>query len=119
MEVRQQIVQQLGYKMEGLSFKYLGVPLLSKKLSILQWYPLIEKIMARINSWTAKKLSYVGRTQLVKTVLFRVLSFWAHLYIIPTKIIKLIEGLCISYLYSGVICVTKKRSNSMVESVLS
>ena len=71
-EVRPQIVQQLGYTIEELSFKYLGVPLSSKKLTTIQWYPLIDKIMARINSWTAKKLSYAGRAQLVKTVLFGV-----------------------------------------------
>ena len=59
-EVKQQIVQQLGYNMEELPFKYLGVPLSTKKMSVLQWYPLIEKIMAIINSWIAKKLSYAS-----------------------------------------------------------
>ena len=49
-EVRQQIVQQLGYTIEELPFKYLGVPLSSKKLNTIQWYPLIDKNMARINS---------------------------------------------------------------------
>ena len=69
-EVKNQIVQQLGYNMEELPFKYLGVPLSTKKMFVMQWYPLIEKIMARITSWTARKLSYAGRTQLVQTVLF-------------------------------------------------
>ena len=32
MEVRQQIVQQFGYNMEELPFKYLGVPLSTKKM---------------------------------------------------------------------------------------
>ena len=64
--------------------------------------------MARINSWTAKKLSYAGRAQLVKTVLFGVQAYWAQLFIIPAKIIKLIEGLCRSYLWAGVGYVTKK-----------
>ena len=91
-EVRQQIVQQLGYTIKELPFKYLGVPLSSKKLNTIQWYPLIDKIMARINSWTAKKLSYARRAQLVKTVLFGVQAYWAQLFIIPAKIIKLIEG---------------------------
>ena len=54
MEVRQQIMQQLGYTVEELLFKYLGVPLSTNKLTIIQWYPLIDKIMARINSWTTK-----------------------------------------------------------------
>ena len=74
-EVRQQIVQQLGYTIEELPFKYLGVSLSSKKLNTIQWYPLIDKIMARINSWTAKKLSYERRAQLVKTVLFGVQAY--------------------------------------------
>ena len=73
--MKQQIVQQLGYKMKELPFKYLGVPLSTKKMSVMQWYPLIEKIMARINSWTARKLSYAGRTQLIQTVLFGVQAY--------------------------------------------
>ena len=92
----------------GTTFQILRVPLSTKKMSIIQWYPLIDKIMARINSWTAKKLSYAGRTQLIKTVLFGVQSYWAQLFIIPAKIIKVIEGLCRSYLWSGVGYVTKK-----------
>ena len=44
MEVRKQIVQQLGYNMEELPLKYLGVPLSTKTMSVLQWYPLIDKI---------------------------------------------------------------------------
>ncbi|XP_069143462.1 uncharacterized protein [Solanum lycopersicum] len=108
MEVKQQIIQQLGYTMEELPFKYLGVPLSTKKMNIIQWYPPIDKIMARINSWTPKKLSYAGRTQLIKTVLFGVKHYWAQLFIIPAKIIKVIKGLCRSYLWSGVGYVTKK-----------
>ena len=119
MVVKQQIMQQMGYIMEELPFKYLGVPLSTKKLSIIQWYPLIDKIMARIKSWTAKKRSYAGRTQLIKSVLFAVQSYWAQLFIITAKIIKVIEGLCRSYLWSGVGYVTKKSLDSMGESVLS
>nr|XP_010321228.1 uncharacterized protein LOC104647500 [Solanum lycopersicum] len=67
MEVRQQIIQQLGYTMEELPFKYLGVPLSTKKLTIIQ--------------------CHTGST-----------------FIIPAKIIKVIEGLC----RRGVDFVTKK-----------
>ena len=101
-------MQQLGYRMEELPFKYLGVPLSTKKFTIIQRYPLIDKIMARIKSWTTKKLSYAGRTQLIKTVLFGVQSYWAQIFIITAKIIKVIEGLCRSYLWSGVVYLTKK-----------
>ncbi|XP_049378126.1 uncharacterized protein LOC125842887 [Solanum stenotomum] len=64
--------------------------------------------MAGINSWPSRKLSYAGRAQLVQTVLFGVQSYWAQLFIIPAKVIKLIGGLCRSYLWSGVGHITKK-----------
>lgn len=73
--IKQQILQELGYSVGKLPFKYLGIPLSSKKLSLLQWYPLVERIMARINSWTTRKLSYAGRSQLVQTVLSGVQSY--------------------------------------------
>ena len=107
-EVKQQIAQQLGYNIEELPFKYLGVPLSTKKMSILQWHPLIERIMARITSWTARKLSYAGRAQLVKIVLFGVQSYWAQMFIFSSKTIKVIESLCRSFLWSGTGQVTKK-----------
>ena len=86
--MKNQMVQQLGYNMEELPFKYLGVPLSTKKMTVMQWYPLIEKIMARITSWTARKLSYAGRAQLVQTVLFGVQAYWAQLFLIPAKVIN-------------------------------
>ncbi|OIT30257.1 hypothetical protein A4A49_59552, partial [Nicotiana attenuata] len=55
---RQQILQMLGLASGELPFKYLGVPLSTKKLSLMQWQPLIDKMTKRITSWTAKTLSY-------------------------------------------------------------
>ncbi|XP_019257621.1 PREDICTED: uncharacterized protein LOC109235823 [Nicotiana attenuata] len=69
-ETQDSILSHLGFVHGTLPFKHLEVPLSTKKLTLLQWQPLIEKITARITSWTTKKLSYAGRTQLVKSVLF-------------------------------------------------
>ncbi|XP_060212045.1 uncharacterized protein LOC132639621 [Lycium barbarum] len=59
--VQDNILQHLGYTHGELPFRYLGIPLSSKKLSLLQWQPLIEKMGGRISTWTARKLSYAGR----------------------------------------------------------
>ncbi|XP_059285704.1 uncharacterized protein LOC132039181 [Lycium ferocissimum] len=72
--IRTIILQQLGYSQGDLPFRYLGIPLASKQLSLVQWQPLIEKIVSKFSSWTAKTLSNAGRAQLVKTVLFGVQS---------------------------------------------
>lgn len=44
------IFEKLGHEKGELPFKYLGVPLSTKKLSVLQCKPLIEKITHRITS---------------------------------------------------------------------
>lgn len=61
-----QISQHFGFKIDELPFKYLNIPFSTRKLTILQWNPVIDKIIARVSSWTAKKLSYAGRVQLVQ-----------------------------------------------------
>nr|XP_016444997.1 PREDICTED: uncharacterized protein LOC107770233 [Nicotiana tabacum] len=107
-ELKHEIQQALGYIQGVLPFKYLGIPLDTKKLSILQWQPLIDKIVSRISSWTTKKLSYVGRIQIVQTVIFGIQVYWAQIFIIPPKVIKAIEVHCRSYIWSGVNTITKK-----------
>nr|XP_016488098.1 PREDICTED: uncharacterized protein LOC107808123 [Nicotiana tabacum] len=67
-EFKEMILQEMKFTLGELPFKYLGVPLSSKKLSIQKWMPLIEKITARHNCWIAKFLSYSGRFQLIKSV---------------------------------------------------
>ncbi|OIT26933.1 hypothetical protein A4A49_59270, partial [Nicotiana attenuata] len=57
-EHKHQILQHLGFTAGELPFKYLGVPLSAKKLSILQWQPLIDKMTARITYWTARITSW-------------------------------------------------------------
>ncbi|XP_019267399.1 PREDICTED: uncharacterized protein LOC109244718 [Nicotiana attenuata] len=90
------------------NFKYLGAPLSTRKLTMIQWKPLIEKIVARTTSWTAKKLSYAGRSQLISSVLFGVQSYWAQLFILPTKVMKSVKSFCRSYLWTGNNVITKK-----------
>ncbi|XP_019237534.1 PREDICTED: uncharacterized protein LOC109217724 [Nicotiana attenuata] len=67
-EEQEAILQQLRYIRGELPFKYLGVPLATRKMKVTQWQPLIDKIVARISSWIAKKLSYDGRIQLIRAV---------------------------------------------------
>ncbi|XP_058742706.1 uncharacterized protein LOC131615251 [Vicia villosa] len=58
--VQQKILDITGFKAGCLPFKYLGVPLVSRKLTVNMCRPLIEKIVSRINHWTAKLLSYAA-----------------------------------------------------------
>nr|XP_043615865.1 uncharacterized protein LOC122587764 [Erigeron canadensis] len=53
----------------SLPVKYLGVPLVSTRLIYRDCKELIEKINNRVNNWKNKFLSFVGRLQLVQSVL--------------------------------------------------
>ncbi|XP_060170874.1 uncharacterized protein LOC132601831 [Lycium barbarum] len=106
--VQDNILQHLGYTHGELPFRYLGIPLSSKKLSLLQWKPLIEKMVGRISTWTVRKLSYAGRVQLVQSVLFGIQAYWAQIFVLPTKVMKTIEAHCRSYVWSGVNTITKR-----------
>nr|XP_009615730.1 uncharacterized protein LOC104108414 [Nicotiana tomentosiformis] len=53
--IQDQILHQLGFPKRELPFKYLGIPMSTKNISLLQWQPLINKMVSGISSWTVKK----------------------------------------------------------------
>lgn len=95
------IISRLGVSEGMLPFRYLGIPLDSKKLDIQHYLPLIEKITARVRCWSAKLLSYAGRSQLIKAVIFGIQSYWSQLFILPKKVLKAIDVICRTFLWTG------------------
>lgn len=100
-DVMQQLSVRIGIPLGNLPFRYLGVPLSSRKLTYLQCKPLLERIVARVKTWTAKKLSYADRLQLIKSVLFGVQAFWAQIFLLPKKLLKAVQTTCRTFLWTG------------------
>lgn len=100
-DIQQQIVYVLGFVKGELPIRYLGVPLGTKRLSSVQCQPLLEKMLQRVNLWIAKVLSYTGRVQLLKSVLFSLQVFWAQIFILPKKVVLVIERICKRFLWTG------------------
>lgn len=100
-DTKKSILEDTGYAEREFPIKYLGVPLITTQLSRKDCEPLIEKVTARINSWTAKYLSYAGRLQLIKYVLFSIQSYWCRMFIIPQKVVHIIEQKFARFLWSG------------------
>lgn len=69
------IASEIRYGIGTLPFKYLGVPLPTRKLTINQCQPLIDRMLARICHWSASFLSYVGRQQLVQSTLMTIADY--------------------------------------------
>ncbi|KAL2251995.1 UNVERIFIED_CONTAM: hypothetical protein Sindi_2321800 [Sesamum indicum] len=71
--------------------RYLGLPLLSSRLSISDCQPLLLKIDARIKGWEGISLSYAGPMSI----------YWASAFILPKAIIKQIEKRLRTFLWKG------------------
>ena len=64
--------QETGFKLGVLLVRYLGVPLVTRRLTKRDCLQLVEKITARINHWAVRFLSYAGRLQLIQSVLYSI-----------------------------------------------
>jgi len=84
-----------------LPIRYLGVPLITKRLSAMDHYALVAKIAGRIDSWLVRHLPFAGRLQLISSILFNLQVFWAKVFILPKKVIRLIEQKMNRFLWSG------------------
>lgn len=58
---RSEITTQFQLPTGAIPVRYLGLPLLSKRMSVADYEPLINKIRSRMTSWTTRHLSYAGR----------------------------------------------------------
>jgi len=100
-EVKQNILNILHMPEGTLPVRYLGVPLITKRLTSIECEVLVNKITVRVNSWLVKKLTFAGWLQLISSVLLSMQVFWAKFFILPKKVIRLIEQKLNRFLWSG------------------
>lgn len=89
--------QEAGLSHGTLPIRYLGVPLCTKKLTMANCEPLILNVKAKLNSWSARSLSFAGRLLLINTVISGITNFWCDTFTLPKFCIKLINSLCGAY----------------------
>ncbi|GJT95362.1 RNA-directed DNA polymerase, eukaryota, reverse transcriptase zinc-binding domain protein [Tanacetum coccineum] len=96
-----ELLKILPFKCGKLPVRYLGVPLLSKKLSVKDCKPLIDKVEERVSCWRNKTLSYAGRIQLLASVLSSMQIYWASVYLLPLSVIKDLDKLFKKFLWNS------------------
>ncbi|XP_048612851.1 uncharacterized protein LOC125586954 [Brassica napus] len=98
---KDRIISETGITHGLLPVRYLGIPLCTKKLSLANCEPLIQQIKNKVNSWSARSLSFAGRLLLINTVIAGISNFWCSIFTIPKKCIKLINSICGANLWKG------------------
>ncbi|XP_074300756.1 uncharacterized protein LOC141632073 [Silene latifolia] len=76
-ELQLDLLYVTGFQKGKMPFRYLGVPIQPGKVSKKDCNSLVEKMVARIRSLGAKKLSYAGRVVLINSVLNTLYNYWA------------------------------------------
>lgn len=97
--VKREILNILPFKEGVLPVKYLGVPLISTRLLHKDCKVLVERVKNRLNDWKNKSLSFVGRLQLIISVLSSMQVYWASVFILPKSITKEIEKAMSGFLW--------------------
>nr|GEV46804.1 RNA-directed DNA polymerase, eukaryota, reverse transcriptase zinc-binding domain protein [Tanacetum cinerariifolium] len=95
------ILQILPSKRGKLPVRYLGVPLVSKKIGVKDCKGLIDKVKSRIQDWKNKILSYAERTQLIASVLSSIQVYWASMFKLPKLVTNDIEKLFKGFLWNS------------------
>lgn len=68
--IKSNAIAQFGFPIGTLPIRYLGLPLMSRKLRIAEYEPLMDKLASRFRSWAVKTLSFAVRVQLISSVIY-------------------------------------------------
>lgn len=99
--VKDDIMRILGKDSGEFPFRYLGVPLHSKKLNATNCRSLMDRITAKLHTWSAKCLTYAGRVELVRSVIGGMLNFWVHIFCFPMKVLRVVGFVCARFNWMG------------------
>ncbi|XP_058766788.1 uncharacterized protein LOC131640380 [Vicia villosa] len=99
--MKEEIRRVTGFKEGKLPFQYLGISLTSKRMNTHHYMCLIENIVSRIKHWSVNFLSYAGRLQLIRSVLFAKTKYWLSCLPLPKSIMKKLNCYLCTFLWTS------------------
>ncbi|XP_057249344.1 uncharacterized protein LOC130590806 [Beta vulgaris subsp. vulgaris] len=106
-EFQVRILQVTGFQKGQFPFRYLGVPITSKRISKADCEVLVDKILKRLICMSSRHLSYAGRVTLINAVLINLHTYWAQLFLLPKSVLEAITRICRAYLWEGKVYTSK------------
>nr|GEX31322.1 RNA-directed DNA polymerase, eukaryota, reverse transcriptase zinc-binding domain protein [Tanacetum cinerariifolium] len=100
-DTKNEIYSIFPFKEGKLPVRYLGVPLVTKKIGVSDCKQLVDKVNQRLNDWKNKSLSYAGRAQLIAFVLGSMQVNWGSVFLLPKIVINDIEKLFKKFLWNN------------------
>ena len=91
----------LGFSIASLPSTYLGAPLIASPLKHASWRKLLDKLEARLSSWTFRTLNIAGRLVLIKSVLQAMPLYLFSILAAPKWILNKIKALQRNFLWGS------------------
>ncbi|GJY31531.1 RNA-directed DNA polymerase, eukaryota, reverse transcriptase zinc-binding domain protein [Tanacetum coccineum] len=114
-DAKREISSIFPFKEGKLPVRYLGVPLITKKISVKECKQLVDKVSQKLNDWKNKSLSYARRAQLIASILGSMKVYWGSVFLLPKTIVNDIEKLFKRFLWNnGDSCKGKAKVERMV-----
>ncbi|GKD44979.1 RNA-directed DNA polymerase, eukaryota, reverse transcriptase zinc-binding domain protein, partial [Tanacetum coccineum] len=109
-DTKDEISNIFPFKEGKLPVRYLGVPLVTKKIGIANCKQLVDKVTQKLNDRKNTSLSYAGRAQLIASVLGSMQVYWGSVFLLPKAVVIDIEKLFKRFLWnSGESCKGKAK----------
>lgn len=85
---REELLNHFPFAAGKLPVRYLGLPLFTKGMTVVDYLLLVEKIRKMIGSWTGRFLSYDCKTQLINSVTTSLANYWMAAFRLPSGCLK-------------------------------
>lgn len=92
--------QALGIALSADLGKYLGVPLIHKRVTKATFAPVVDKVRKRLANWKGKFLSTIGKTVLIKSVLSSIPYYQMQTSLMPSGALHELEKISRNFLWS-------------------
>ncbi|XP_026434791.1 uncharacterized protein LOC113332471 [Papaver somniferum] len=100
-EVVDSLALELGYKVEKLPFKYLGLPIGSTTRCVSVWDEVIKRMEVKLASWKKNFLSKSGRLVLIRSVLASLPVYFPSLIPFPMCVEKRLNKIMRRFLWDS------------------
>lgn len=92
------LAASVGFSLEADLGRYLGVPILHKRVNKNTYQPILDRVSKRVTSWQARKLSFAGRLTPIQALLSTIPYYTMQTTRIPRGTLEQIERICHNFL---------------------
>ncbi|KAI5666818.1 hypothetical protein M9H77_16671 [Catharanthus roseus] len=98
---KEAIIDLTEFFERNMPFRYLGVPLSSLYLKVVDFAPLLNNVSSTLLTWAGLNLSYAGKLEVISSVVQGIESFGLGVLPISTTVLDRITGMCRRFLWGS------------------